>query len=59
MTYKEFLLESPDYYELMNIYLTPNVELMGEKFLQETDPYYSMSNRKSIMEYPYLKMGEH
>ena len=57
MTYKEFLLESPDYYELMNIYFTPHVELMGEKFLQETDPYYSMSNRKTIMEYPYLKMG--
>lgn len=58
MTYKEFLLECPDYIELVRMYQTGNVDIMGEKFLQETCPYYSMSNRMRVMEYPYLKLGE-
>lgn len=59
MEYKEFLRENPDYIVLCNEYNTENIEVMGERFLMKSDPYYSMSNRKVIMEYPYLKLGEH
>lgn len=56
--YKEFLRENPDYHIITTTYGTENLELVEEKYLQENDIYYSMSNRKQVMEYPYLKMGE-
>lgn len=56
--FKEFIRDNEEYPKLVNKYGTENVELMGEKFLQTNDDYYSLSNRKQIMEYPYLKMGE-
>lgn len=55
--YNEFIRESEEYQELVEKYNTKNVEYMGEKYLQENDKYYSLSNRMKIMEYPYLKMG--
>lgn len=56
--FKEFTRENESYPPLVSKYNTENIELMGEKFLQQNDEYYSLTNRKQIMEYPYLKMGE-
>lgn len=56
--FKEFIRENEEYQQLVLKYGTENVELIGEKYLQLHDEYYSLPNRKQVMEYPYLKMGE-
>jgi len=52
--YKEFLRESEEYKNILNVYDVNNLDYVADMYLQENDTEYS--NRRKL-EYPYSTLA--